>query len=249
MKTIFGGITMQKMMFNDYCGLTAAVVVGSKTMTRRVITQKTLDKVLGDFRQEYFEASLDGLTEQQALDHYFFTEYPEKLPFKIGEVVAVAQNYKDLGYQPSMIQYGRCVRKGSYPKDSGWDDSLIGNTGYWCIDQLAGWTNKMFVLPEMCYHRIQITGVRIERLQDISDEDCLREGIRLYTTGIPQCKTQVVGSLEFIPPYGFDDYKHKQFRNFDTPRAAFASLIDKVSGKGTWERNPWVFVYEFKLIK
>lgn len=29
---------------------------------------------------------------------------------------------------------------------------------------------------------------------------------------------------------------------------AFAALIDKVSGKGTWDSNPWVFVYEFKLI-
>ena len=225
------------MMFNDYCGLTTAVVVGSKTMTRRVITQKTLDKVLGDFRQEYFEASLDGLTEQQALDHYFFTEYPEKLPFKIGEVVAVAQNYKDLGYQPSMIQYGRCVRKGSYPKDACWDDSLIGNTGYWCIDQLAGWTNKMFVLPEMCYHRIQITGVRIERLQDISDEDCLREGV--YASNSHECGY----GIDWV--YQFSNVNKSYF----TPRVAFASLIDKVSGKGTWERNPWVFVYEFKLIK
>lgn len=30
---------------------------------------------------------------------------------------------------------------------------------------------------------------------------------------------------------------------------AFAALIDKVSGNGTWERNPWVFAYTFKLIK
>lgn len=30
---------------------------------------------------------------------------------------------------------------------------------------------------------------------------------------------------------------------------AFASLIDKVSGKGTWDSNPWVIVYEFELLK
>lgn len=30
---------------------------------------------------------------------------------------------------------------------------------------------------------------------------------------------------------------------------AFAALIDKISGKGTWDSNPWVFVYEFELIK
>jgi hypothetical protein len=37
--------------------------------------------------------------------------------------------------------------------------------------------------------------------------------------------------------------------DFDSPRAAFASLIDKVSGKGTWKNNPWVIVYEFELNK
>lgn len=36
---------------------------------------------------------------------------------------------------------------------------------------------------------------------------------------------------------------------FPTRRQAFASLIDRVSGKGTWERNPWVVVYEFDLVK
>ena len=29
---------------------------------------------------------------------------------------------------------------------------------------------------------------------------------------------------------------------------AFAALIDKVSGKGTWKKNPWVFAYSFELI-
>ena len=36
---------------------------------------------------------------------------------------------------------------------------------------------------------------------------------------------------------------------FDTPREAFAVLIDKVSGRGTWKSNPWVVVYEFELVK
>ena len=36
---------------------------------------------------------------------------------------------------------------------------------------------------------------------------------------------------------------------FLTPREAFAALIDRISGRGTWQCNPWVFVYEFELIK
>ena len=41
----------------------------------------------------------------------------------------------------------------------------------------------------------------------------------------------------------------RTWKLFPTPREAFATLIDKVSGRGTWKRNPWVVVYEFELVK
>lgn len=33
------------------------------------------------------------------------------------------------------------------------------------------------------------------------------------------------------------------------PRIAYSQLIDKISRKGTWENNPWVFAYDFELVK
>lgn len=97
----------------------------------------------------------------------------------------------------------------------------------------AGWSNKMFVKAELMPYRIKITNIRIEHLFDISDEDCLEEGIE-------QCETSMC-------------HKHYCTRDCDdcapSPREAFATLIDKVSGKGTWDSNPWVFVYDFELIK
>ena len=94
----------------------------------------------------------------------------------------------------------------------------------------------MFVRANLMPHQIRITNVRIERLQDISDEDCLKEG--LEWDGVA-CQYYV-------------NYKketgHKTFLG-KTPREAFANLIDKVSGKGTWERNLYVWVYDFELIK
>ena len=38
-------------------------------------------------------------------------------------------------------------------------------------------------------------------------------------------------------------------RVYHTPREAYAVLIDKVSGKGTWDKNPWVWAYDFELVK
>lgn len=88
----------------------------------------------------------------------------------------------------------------------------------------AGWGNKMFVKSELMPHHIEIVSIIAERLQDISEIDCMREGITRSGLG------------KFIPG------------GYDTPREAFAALIDKTCGKGTCERNPWVFAYTFNII-
>lgn len=89
-------------------------------------------------------------------------------------------------------------------------------------------------------HHIRITDIKIERLQDISDEDCLKEGI--YRLDSANGNGGIAYSF-----VGASDKKHIGLYN--TPRDAFEVLIDKVSGKGVFQSNPYVFVYEFNLIK
>lgn len=111
-----------------------------------------------------------------------------------------------------------------------------------------GWKNKMFVRADLMPHRIRITDIRVERLQDISREDCMREGIYDdleggrtigYPIGVPFYYT-FVGALS---------KKTKKQLYWTTSKEAFSVLIDVISGKGTWQRNPWVYVYEFELIQ
>lgn len=137
--------------------------------------------------------------------------------YRIGEEVAVAQSYKDC-LSSSWIKYIHDVDPAvSYDRE---------------LSLSPGQDNKMFVRAELMPHRIKITNIRVERLQDISDKDCLKEGVN-----------------KICDFYGFPDIKKDDWGHYNTPQAAFASLIDKVSGKGTWESNPWVFVYDFELIK
>lgn len=110
----------------------------------------------------------------------------------------------------------------------------------------AGWGNKLFVNPALMPYRIRITGIKCERLQDISDAECMKEGvvggiIGYYVPGI-KCKDWSKESY-------VDTEDGRTWKLFPTPREAFASLIDKVSGRGMWERNPWVVAYEFELVK
>jgi hypothetical protein len=75
-------------------------------------------------------------------------------------------------------------------------------------------------------------------LQDISKEDAMREGIRQSVVEY--------GDKKIVQWTYFGE---KITAWFDSPIEAFAALIDRISGKGTWNRNPWVFAYEFELIK
>lgn len=97
-----------------------------------------------------------------------------------------------------------------------------------------GWKNKMYVKANLMPNRIRITNIRAERLQEISYEDCFAEGV------VPQHGEGANGEIYSYIPYEKPLYS--------TPREAYAALIDKISGKGTWKSNPYVFVYDFELI-
>lgn len=110
-------------------------------------------------------------------------------------------------------------------------------------EQSHGWTNKQGVLADLMPHRIRIADVKVECLQDISDEDALREGLEVE---------DFRGDYRWGFYTGFFANTRGQGSHsvwFNSPRKAFADLIDRISGKGTWERNPYVFAYTFELVK
>lgn len=212
---------MKKIMFNDRYGLTEAVLSGRKTQTRRIITCPKEFKgewVAGFY--VYKRQSDNAIIQWPCMydaDECTF-DGGEILPkYKVGEMVAVAQSYKDCGY-------GECAPIVSL------DENGIATFG-----SDAGSYNKMFVKADLMPHHIRITNVRVERLQDISDEDCIKEGIEWNH------KAQ-----RFYVRY--DSKKHSRMWFADTPRETYAALIDKISGKGTWDSNPYVFVYDFEFV-
>lgn len=159
-----------------------------------------MKKIMFNDKYGLTQAVLEGRkTMTRRIIGSYYNEILDMSRYAKGEVVAVAQRYCDVLH---------CA------------DVLKGDE--------KGWGNKMFVKAELMPHHIEITGIKVERLQDISGDDCLREGIK-------RCNLN--------KKFAFDDK-----RAYNTAREAFAALIDKVSGKGTWDSNPWVFVYDFKLI-
>lgn len=200
---------MKRISFKDSGGLnlTQAVLSGRKTMTRRVAYKGEIKNLNTGFFAEGKNRGKFALCESNFV--------VAKSQYGIDEVVAIQQAYKDT--------FKEFFGEVDFTKNK-----LRGT---------AGWTNKMFVSASMMPHHIRITDVRVERLQDISDEDCLREGVLAELDPLENGKPAY--------DYYFDGHGRCWY---NTPRKAFAALIDKVSGRGIWESNPLVWVYSFELV-
>ena len=210
---------MKKIMFNDRYGLTQAVLEGKKTMTRRLMTM-TLHKKNGKdmtpvVPDDMFIAS-DGTAHFQVGRNGYMVPKKNQPAFHVGEEIAIAQSYHTLN------------KSGFIAPE-------------WCehtCEDSAGYENKMFVKADMMPHRIIIRKVDVQRLQSISDEDCMKEGIM-------EGEFMNTWDRFYFDEWG-DVANHITFKR---PRDAYRDLIDRISGKGTWQRNPWVYVYTFELLK
>ena len=195
-------------MFNDRYGLTQAVIDGRKTVTRRIVSQP--------FFTLAWDERGDTLVYENDFGDFIDIRRSRYCPYKLGEVVAVAQRYD------SFLHPNNGVIEHNYQTTA-------------CASK--GWDNKMFVRADLMPHQIQITDLRIERLQDIPKDDCFKEGIR-------PSFSEYLG----LDKYGYIDDKGTGLW-FNSPREAFASLIDNVSGRSTWKQNPFVWRIEFELVK
>lgn len=224
---------MQKISFCERYMLTTAVLNRTKELTRRL--EKAIERAVENYKKKYGEEPVikyqewvkEGNFLRAHCEHGLLSFQPRYI---LGEVVAVAQSYKDLGYTKEWVD-----RHISPNPNAKWNDPFE--------KIYPGWSNKMFVPAELNKaHQIKITDIKVERLQDISDEDCIKEGIIIDTHR---------GVLD-DNIYMFEvEGKHYCQWHFPNPREAFAALIERpgVGRKGLWESNPWVVVYTFKLIK
>ena len=202
---------MKKIMFNDNFLLTKAVLEGRKTQTRRIVSQSLIDKY-EEWYDDVCSIAMPSGSTIETLRDWLLRKHTR---YRVGEMVAVAQSYKTIYNEEGLETM----------------DMLIQG-----LKNSEGWNNKMFVRSSDMSHQIRITDVRVERLQAISAEDCLKEGLEW------DAKAQ-----KYYAGYVKGTEKKNWLDN--TPREAFARLINKVSRKDVWQENPYVFVYDFELIK
>ena len=274
---------MKKIMFNDRFGLTDAVLTGRKTMTRRLMPENIAKMVEAaskptllilhlpdDFDEEKFAeefSKFQGVVTYKEGSEVQQVQQcdPEQIKkniiahahYKVGEVVAVAQNYDAVLTEWLSTTDNHMSEK--FSKFKNYQEQ--GKYGIW---DKAGLNNKMFVRADVMPHQIKIKDIRFERLRDISDEDCRKEGIihvewkqwleqDINDFSPQQYKTHDVWTLPIFEE-GLCDPCGEQSKDdisATNPKTAFTVLfakLAKMQPSDIAKLNPWVFVYEFELV-
>jgi hypothetical protein len=86
--------------------------------------------------------------------------------------------------------------------------------------------------------QLEITGIRVERLQDISEDDAKAEGVESDHT-----EFEMIYWVEGVTGYKLSE------RYAASAKEAYQRLWETINGDGSWDANPWVWVVEFKVVK
>ena len=221
---------MKKLLFNRI--LLPSVFDGTKTRTRRAISIKPVSYCaecltpiteLGCECGDYPEMSIEQILETAKPKH------------KVGEVVYIPEPYAQECIEQQTEQGIERIATGNFLYKLNGDELSSDDKN----SPFGKWKN-MFFMPESAARFFAIVKeVKLTRQQDISDEECMQEGIYSLLNS-PHKHGRTVYLNHIVNKKGVP-------KMYDTPKEAFAALIDFTSGGGTWERNPFVWAYVFEL--
>ena len=188
-----------------------AILAGRKTQTRRIIKLDT-GQLIAD-------------TVEQISSNYFF--------FKKDNEAVAGRNSKyqidDILWVRETFVFIERKNKNFYRADN--DSSM---------KLFSGWKPSLFMPKEAARIFLKVTNVRCERLQDISEEDAIAEGIIKCFVGNPT---------------DFENSKMRVYRSSKLEEGnvfaidAFKELWQSINAKKhPWKSNPWVWVYDFEVI-
>jgi hypothetical protein len=197
-----------------------ALLAGRKTQTRRVLKQATGPSLSVGIEDEPGVAELSWLHGDGPGHEVHETVKKVPCPYGVpGNLLWVREAIRLVPDQEPDDGTGRVL-------------SVYNADG--SLTPADAWPWKRSYLPPMHCPRglsritLEVTGVRVERLQDISASDALQEGLE-------ECHDL---------PYRWD---HPVC--FETAQRLYSELWDQINGAGTWAANPWVWVVEFRRVR
>jgi len=201
-----------------------AILDGRKTMTRRVV--KPQPKLLSEAsnHKHNMYSWKDGM---YALDMYPTNSLliKEASRYQVGDILWVRETWQECkcGFCEFCNNGDSVIYKASVNQDGTYKNY------YTCVEDEMHWKPSIFMPKEACRIFLRVTNVRVERLKNISEDDAQKEGVE-----------PLFDFTDVCPETGMP------CSDFKTP---FQELWNSINGKGAWEANPYVFVYEFEKVE
>lgn len=121
-----------------------------------------------------------------------------------------------------------------------------------------GWRPSIFMPRWASRITLEITDIRAQRLQEISEEDAKAEGVELWNTGWPKDHWNYENAMRCKDYKNYLWHGHAkgavmkawehQYSNYPNAKGSFSSLWESINGLGSWDANPWVWAISFRLV-
>jgi hypothetical protein len=144
-------------------------------------------------------------------EHHFIAQCPYGKP---GDILWVRETWSPIEFEDGM----------HYRYKASFDDT----------NMKPKWKPSIHMPRKACRIFLEVLTVRVERLQDISENDALAEGIDIFTKD------------EKLWKHGLEGWEWSSMTRY--AKEAYTILWEAINGKGSWEKNPWVWVIEFKVL-
>lgn len=201
-----------------------AILEGRKTQTRRVIKEPRLNNFTDwdETRQGY---SFYTPPKKYSIRGYYKGEY--------GEVFLSPKYFEDetIYVKEKYFPYDENLNLVHSNKEVIYEADFESNK----LD--VKWKNPIFMPEKYSRIKLKITSIKVQKLKDISEDDCIKEGI-LYEK--LNCRGVIYKN--------FYDYENKFYHLDFDPKDSYRTLINSIYKKDIWSENPFVFVYDFEVI-
>ncbi len=204
-----------------------AIIAGNKTQTRRIAKPQPIIDVKSGY-------VLDGKGIRSPFDiHNWKEPYTDYFcKYNVGDLLWVRETWADV---TSAFTDTNKLENIAFKSD---------NTVWICYDKLhylellgdsgiyvKKWKPSIYMPKDAARIWLRITDIRVERLQDISEQSAAAEGIEIVNNGTK-----------------YKCYRKKSNHMYESAVTSFYSLWESINGKDSWDANPWVWVVSFDVI-
>jgi hypothetical protein len=148
-----------------------------------------------------------------------------KNKFKVGDIIWCRETFQQRSSKAEEMGFEKYYFKASFEG---------------CTE--AGWKPSLFMPKDACRLFLQITNIEVEKVQNINEEDAINEGL----------ETSIVKSSIFQTYLGYKNYYVQDAEDelyYRSPIDSYKSLWMSINGSQSWQENPFVWVYTFKVVE